>query len=216
MITIRFRDTLFLLLLALSLLLAGCAPQAEPEPSDAPVSSEEATPESSAEENSEALQEAAKKFREEVEAKMPQEYDGKLDFEHETVQKTLNAAKNNERYQRYFAEEPEEGLAEVRRELDALLPFRSEGSLIGPKAPPTYAAACDYIRAEFDGFITEAGRDEFETVLTNMEQFGSTEVVAPYADSQENAQRNFDAARRYLWDKYGCDIESNTYFLQNG
>lgn len=195
---------------ALLLLLTACAPQVTPEnPDDLPESS--VLPESSEEESSESAAELSKRYREDVQKQMELEYAGKLDFSHETVSKTLGAAKNNDRYLRYYAEDPEEAFAEIRRELNGLLPFRTKGSLIGPKAPETYEAACDYIRAEFDGVISETGKETFETILANMENDSMNGPVMPYT---EFAQENFDSARFYLWEKHGgCDVENDPYFL---
>ena len=200
----------FSLILAFLLLLTACAPQVTPEkPDDSPESS--ALPESSEEENSESDAELAERYREDVQKQMELEYAEKLDFSHETVNKTLGAAKNNDRYLRYYAEDPEDAFAEVRRELNGLLPFRTKGSLIGPKAPATYETACEYIRAEFDGVISEAGKEVFETILANMENDSMGGPVKPYT---EFAQENFDSARFYLWERYGgCDIENDPYFL---
>ena len=97
---------------------------------------------------------------------------------------------------------------------DAVLPFRSQGSLIGPVAPKDFEKACAYIRAEFAGCEKSADdpfRNEkaFEEVLALMATEGGGQSPIPYAG---NEQRNFDATRRDFWELYGCTVEPDSYF----
>lgn len=102
-------------------------------------------------------------------------------------------------------------MKEVRDRLNSVTAFRSEGSLIGPKAPASYEDAVKYVRTEFEGRATD--KTEFEALLISMKENGGAQNPTPYEESPKNAQRNFDNLRRYLWDKYGCSIENTPYFL---
>ena len=94
----------------------------------------------------------------------------------------------------------DEYLDAVRAIFDDTLPFITEGSLIGPEAPATYDEACAYIKEEFKDNTADDASALDEALATMKESYDS------------DAQKAFDTARRALWDKYECTVETNTYF----
>ncbi len=100
-------------------------------------------------------------------------------------------------------------LTKVRALFENRLPFRSEGSLIGPKAP-SYEKACDYIRKEFADWIgKKVDNQTFEEYLTLMKADIAQQNPIPY---EQNPQKAFDNCRRMLWDLCGCTTENTVYF----
>ena len=190
---------------ALCLLLAGCRP-ADP----APLESE---PESSAQtesvEESESLSELRARRLEAVEG-LRGEYADLI--EADTLNTMIGEEKSSTTHEELFKRDQEEYLDLVRLRFNMVLPFRSQGSLIGPKAPEDLEAARNYIREEFSAFVTDETRESFEDVLKMMENESAAQSPTPYADYP---QQNFDWARNNLWTRYGCTIETNTNFFDH-
>lgn len=202
------RKTLLVLLaccMLFCLLLAGCsAVSPQTEPSDV-------LPESSAEqsEESESLSELRARRQEAVE-NLRGEYQDQI--EAETLNIMIGKEQSSTAHEKLFQNDEKAYLDLVRLNFNDILPFRTEGSLIGPKAPADIENARAYLKEEFKANITDDNRDTFENALKMMESESGSQSPTPYA---EYAQKNFDWIRRYLWDQYGCTVETNPYFYDH-
>ena len=202
------RKSLLLLVvccMASFLLLAGCSaapPQTE---------SFDVLPESSAEqsEENESPSELRARRQEAVE-NLRGEYQDQI--EAETLNKMIGKEKSSTAHEKLFQNDEKAYLDLVRLNFNDILPFRTEGSLIGPKAPADIEDARAYLKEEFKANITDDNRDTFENALKMMESESGSQSPTPYA---EYAQKNFDWARRYLWGQYGCTVETNPYFYDH-
>lgn len=202
------RKSLLLLVvccMASFLLLAGCSaapPQTE---------SSDVLPESSAEqsEKSESPSELRARRQEAVE-NLRGEYQDQI--EAETLNKMIGKEKSSTAHEKLFQNDEKAYLDLVRLNFNDILPFRTEGSLIGPKAPADIEDARAYLKEEFKANITDDNRDTFENALKMMESESGSQSPTPYA---EYAQKNFDWARRNLWGQYGCTVETNPYFYDH-
>lgn len=202
------RKSLLLLVvccMASFLLLAGCSaapPQTE---------SSDVLPESSAEqsEESESPSELRARRQEAVE-NLRGEYQDQI--EAETLNKMIGKEKSSTAHEKLFQNDEKAYLDLVRLNFNDILPFRTEGSLIGPKAPADIEDARAYLKEEFKANITDDNRDTFENALKMMKSESGSQSPTPYA---EYAQKNFDWARRYLWGQYGCTVETNPYFYDH-
>lgn len=202
------RKTLLALLacsMLFCLLFTGCSTVSPlEEPSDV-------LPESSAEqsEESEPLSELRARRQEAVES-LRGEYTDQI--EAETLNVMIGKEQSSTAHEKLFQNDEKAYLDLVRLNFNDILPFRTEGSLIGPKAPADLEDARAYLKEEFKANITDDTRDTFEDALKMMESESGSQSPTPYA---EYAQKNFDWARRCLWDQYGCTVETNPYFYDH-
>lgn len=187
------------------LLFPGCSTVSPPEESSGIL------PESSAEqqEESESLSELRARRQEAVE-NLRGEY--KDQIEAETLNEMIGKEKSSTAHEKLFQNDEKAYLDLVRLNFNDILPFRTEGSLIGPKAPADIEDARAYLKEEFKANITDDNRDTFENALKMMESESGSQSPTPYA---EYAQKNFDWVRRYLWGQYGCTVETNPYFYDH-
>ena len=187
------------------LLLAGCSPTS-PQ-----TESSDVLPESSAEQSkeSESLSELRARRQEAVESLRGEYMD---QIEAETLNMMIGKEQSSTAHEKLFQNDEKAYLDLVRLNFNDILPFRTEGSLIGPKAPVDLEDARAYLKEEFKANITDDNRDTFEDALKMMESERGSQSPTPYA---EYAQKNFDWARRCLWEQYGCTIETNPYFYDH-
>lgn len=202
------RKTLLALLaccMLFCLLLAGCSTVSPPVESSGILPESSSTPQ----EESGSLSELRTRRKEAVEG-LRGEY--KDQIEADTLNKMIGDEKNSTAHERLFQNDEAAYLDLVRLNFNDILPFRTEGSLIGPKAPADIEEARAYLREEFKANVTEENRDAFENTLKMMENESGSQSPTAYA---EYSQKNFDWARRCLWDRYGCTVETNPYFYDH-
>ena len=121
-------------------------------------------------------------------------------IEAETLNMMIGKEQSSTAHEKLFQNDEKAYLDLVRLNFNDILPFRTEGSLIGPKAPVDLEDARAYLKEEFKANITDDNRDTFEDALKMMESESGSQSLTPYA---EYAQKNFDWARRCLWEQYG-------------
>lgn len=210
-------------LLAVAVLCTGCKQYTETEESTlipdlidkqetsvpAPDPPKRSEPEEETGEQSEKLPpQAAHQNRKEAIDAVGKEYEGRIDstvlaemIAHEQGSPSVDFA--------LFETDQQAYVTKVRALFEDRLPFRSEGSLVGPKAP-SYEKACDYIRAEFADCIgKKIDSQTFEEYLTLMKADIAQQNPVPY---EQNPQKAFDNCRRMLWDLCECTTEDTPYF----
>ena len=133
-----------------------------------------------------------------MEDELKANYADKIDASNAAVQEKLDFLKAHMSYRSTFKKDSVKGVEEVMVEFDNMLPFVSEGSLVGPTAPATAAEAETFIKEEFAAYITDATQADVDAALATM--------------NEAYDQASFDAARRTLWDAFKCDVTKDTYW----
>lgn len=193
----RWLAVLLTLVLALSLVLTGCGGGETPSGGDGgDQQGEEANPNAAPEGETQA--QLTKRFRTAMEDALAADYAGKIDVQNAKVQEKLDTLKAHMTYRSTFKKDSVKGLEAVKVEFDNILPFRSEGSLVGPEAPATYDEAATFIKEEFADYINDDTQASVDAALAGMQETYD--------------QATFDAARRALWDEFKCDAKTNTYW----
>lgn len=210
-------------LLTVAVLCTGCKQYTETEestlipdlidqqetPVPAPDPPKRSEPEEPTSEQSEKLPpQVTHQNRREAIAAVGKEYEGRIDS---TVLTEMIAHEQGSPSIDFelFETDQQAYVTKVRALFEDRLPFRSEGSLIGPKAP-SYEKACDYIRAEFAGCIGKKMDSEtLEEYLTLMKADIAQQNTVPY---EKNPQKAFDNCRRMIWDLCECTTENTPYF----
>lgn len=185
----KFLSILLCVGLMFCMLLTGCGDNDTPDSPDSPTK-----------ENVESTDAAAElhKQRNSALETIRKEYTDKIDTS--SLNKLIGRQKTSTDLDSKLESSEDEYLDAVRAIFDDTLPFREEGSLIGPEAPATYDEACAYIKEEFKDNTADDTSALDEALATMKESYDS------------DAQKAFDTARRALWDKYECTVETNTYF----
>ena len=191
----RWLAVLLTLVLALSLVLTGCGGGDASDAGDEGTQ-EEANPNAAPEGENQA--QLTKRFRATMEDELKANYADKLNVDSTAVQEKLDSLKAHMSYRATFKKDSVKGIEEVMPEFDDMLPFVSEGSLVGPTAPATAAEAEAFIKEEFASYITDATQADVDAALATM--------------NEAYDQASFDAARRTLWDAFGCDVTKDTYW----
>lgn len=185
----KFLSVLLCVGLMFCMLLTGCGGSDTPDTPDSPTS-----------ENTESTDAAAelRKKRNSALETIRKEYTDKIDTT--SLNKLIGGQKTSTDLDSKLESSEDEYLDAVRAIFDDTLPFLTEGSLIGPEAPATYDEACAYIKEEFKDNTADDTSALDEALAAMKESYDS------------DAQKAFDTARRELWDKYECTVETNTYF----
>lgn len=193
----RWLAVLLTLVLALSLVLTGCGGGGEtPSGDEGGEGQEEANPNAAPE--GETMVQLTKRFRTAMEDELKANYADKIDAASDAVQAKLDTLKANMTYRSTFKRDSAKGIEDVKVEFENILPFRSEGSLVGPEAPATAAEAETFIKEEFAAYITDDTQADVDAALATM--------------NEAYDQASFDAARRTLWDAFECDAAKDTYW----
>ena len=186
----KFLSVLLCCSLLLTLLLAGCGDSSSTN--DTSGTQQESSTEAGddgadlSSMRSDALSEVRKEYKDTIDAT--------------TINKLVGRLKSSTDLDSVLESSVDEYKDAVRAVFDDVLPFVTEGSLIGPKAPATYEEACTYITEEFQSF-TNGDTTALDAALATMQE-----------TYDSDSQTAFDTARRTLWDEYECTVETNTYF----
>lgn len=188
----KFLSILLCASLMFCMLLTGCGGDDTPDSPDSPT-----------DQNTESIDAttALRNKRNSALETIRGEYKDKIDTS--ALNKLIGRQKSSTDLDSKLESSEDEYLDAVRAIFDDTLPFREEGSLIGPEAPATYDEACAYIKEEFKDNAASDTAALDEALATMKESYDS------------DAQKAFDTARRALWDKYECTVETNTYFKGN-
>lgn len=195
----RWLTIVLTLVLALSLVLTGCGgggTNGDSTDDGGEQQGGEANPNAAPE--GETQVQLTKRFRTAMEDALAADYADKIDAQNANVQEMLDTLKSHMSYRSTFKKDSVKGLEEVMVEFDNILPFRSEGSLVGPEAPATYDEAVTFIKEEFADYINDDTQATVDEALAGMQETYD--------------QATFDAARRALWDEFECDVDTNTYW----
>ena len=185
----KFLSILLCAGLVFCMLLTGCGGSDNPDTPDGPTNANTGSTDTAAE---------LRKQRNSALETIRKEYTDKIDTA--ALNKLIGGQKTSTDLDSKLESGEDEYLDAVRAIFDDTLPFRTEGSLIGPEAPATYDEACAYIKEEFKNNTASDTAALDEALATMKESYDS------------NSQKAFDTARRTLWDKYECTVETNTYF----
>ena len=185
----KFLSILLCAGLVFCMLLTGCGGGDTPDTPDSPTKDDTASTDAAAD---------LSKQRNSALETIRKEYTDKIDAT--DLNKLIGRQKSSTDLDSKLENSEDEYLDAVRAIFDETLPFITEGSLIGPEAPTTYDEACAYIKEEFKDNTADDTSALDEALATMKESYDS------------DAQKAFDTARRALWDKYECTVETNTYF----